>query len=179
MFCRNWLADWSNREGHFNPKCPGEHCNYRLLPLDISRCGLRFFYKRDGKAQGNKHTLDGRIPANQLRLVVYSIYRVVWIPGGERRISSINSIEQSSLLGVAAGLWRDPPRAPRPLRDTAPCVASATGPDDDDTDTFSFPSCFTRWVGILPKNIHGNWKIDHWKRKFKNYLLDIGSFEWV
>ncbi len=95
------------------------------------------------------------------------------------RISSINSIEQSSLLGVSAGLWRDPPRARRPLRDTAPCVASATGPDDDDCDTFSFPSCFTRWVGILPKNIHGNWKIDHWKRKFKNYLLDMGSFEWV
>jgi len=24
-------------EGRFNPKCPGEHCNYRLLPMDISR----------------------------------------------------------------------------------------------------------------------------------------------
>ena len=38
-------------------------------------------------------TVDGRNPANQLRLVVYPIiYKVLYIPGGDRRIAAINSI---------------------------------------------------------------------------------------
>ena len=37
-------------------------------------------------------TVDGRNPANQLRLAVYPmIYKVLYIPDGDRRISSINS----------------------------------------------------------------------------------------
>ena len=42
------------------------------------------------------NTVDGKNPANQLRLVVYPIplyiYKVLDIPGGDRRISSINSM---------------------------------------------------------------------------------------
>ena len=61
------------------------------------------------------NTVDGKNPANQLRLVVYPIplyiYKVLDIPGGDRRISSINSMysevfaasfKQSPLQGA----WR-------------------------------------------------------------------------
>ena len=45
-------------------------------------------------------TVDGKYPANQLRLVVYPIiyrvypiiYRVLYIPGGERRISEPSTV---------------------------------------------------------------------------------------
>ena len=43
-------------------------------------------WDQDGK---NLPTVDGRNPANQLRLVVYPImYRVVYIPGGARSLPS-------------------------------------------------------------------------------------------
>ena len=39
------------------------------------------------------NTVDGRNPANQLRLVVYPIiYRVLYIPGGDRRISEPSTV---------------------------------------------------------------------------------------
>ncbi len=50
-----------------------------------------------------------RYPANQLRLVVYPIiYRVLYIPGGDRRISSTNSIMGGSEVYGAEMLkiWR-------------------------------------------------------------------------
>ena len=38
-------------------------------------------------------TVDGRNPANQLRLVVYPIiYKVLYIPGGDRRISEPSTV---------------------------------------------------------------------------------------
>ena len=45
------------------------------------------------------YTVDGRNPANQLRLVVYpSIDRVLWIPGGEGFLASTVSWELKGLL---------------------------------------------------------------------------------
>ena len=40
------------------------------------------------------HTVDGRNPANQLRLVVYPIIdRVFYIPGGARFLPSTNTMK--------------------------------------------------------------------------------------
>jgi len=48
------------------------------------------FYLGDGRVDGG---LMGRNPANRLRLAVYPInYRVLYIPGGDRRISEPSTI---------------------------------------------------------------------------------------
>ena len=55
-------------------------------------------------------TVDGRNPANQLRVVVYPvIYRESYLRGGDRRISSINSRVTTVPLEnwTAATLWRN------------------------------------------------------------------------
>ncbi len=46
--------------------------------------------------KNQRNAVDGRNPADQLRLVVYPIiYRVLDIPGGERRISEPSNPKQS------------------------------------------------------------------------------------
>ena len=52
-------------------------------------------------------TVDGRNLANQLRLVVYPIiYEVLHIPGGDRRMFSINSMVQIMNKGQGSQKWR-------------------------------------------------------------------------
>ena len=49
-------------------------------------------------------TVDGIYPANQLRLVVYPIiYKVLYIPSGDRRISEPSTV---CILNQAPG-WKD------------------------------------------------------------------------
>ncbi len=53
----------------------------------------------------NSSTVDGRIPANQLRLVVYPliIYRPLYIPGGDRRISEPSTVSVNILYKYMIG----------------------------------------------------------------------------
>eukprot|EP00435_Cladocopium_sp_Y103_P028905 s2399_g7.t1 len=43
-------------EGHFNPRCPGERCSYRLVPLDVERA-----------LEGSARSLEARQRFEQLR----------------------------------------------------------------------------------------------------------------
>ena len=73
--------------------------------------------------ESSSHTVDGRNPANQLRVVVYpSIYKVLCIPGGDRRICFHQQYLVGTLLkgqgwgslfllkpsspGMAGGFWK-------------------------------------------------------------------------